>query len=313
MTQGLKPTRTFVGATGIQHEIAGFGYRAVITELGTCLRELEFLGRELIVSFAVDEPMIAYRGALAAPWPNRIADGQYEANGIVHQLPINEPSRNCALHGLVFNQRWHLVAHTSDAVTLGLDLLPSIGYPFHLAFSVTYSVTASGLRTSVEATNLGTATAPYGVCPHPYLRAGASPLNSWTLSLPADRYLEVSADRLLPLALAPVQNSTFDFRQPREIGSTEIDHAFTALSRHDGLASVELRERDGAGVAMTFDDSCSWVQIHTADLPGGGHDRLGLAVEPMTCAPDAFNSHDSLVNLTAGAVHQARWTISAIL
>ena len=303
---------TFTGASGMQYEIKGFGYRAVVTEICACLRELEFLGRELIVSFAVDEPMIAYRGAVAAPWPNRIADGQYEANGVVHQLPINEPIRNCALHGLVFGERWHLVSHTADEVTLGLDLLPSVGYPFHLAMTVTYSVTLAGLSTLVTAINVGAAAAPYGVCPHPYLRAGASTLNSWILTLPAEQYLQVSDDRLLPLALAPVQKSTFDFREPREIGSTQIDHAFTALSRDDGLATIEIRERDGGGVAMTFDTSCSWVQIHTADLPGSENDRVGLAVEPMTCAPDAFNSHDGLVSLAAGDSHRAGWTISAI-
>ena len=63
---------------------------------------------------------------------------------------------------------------------------------------------------------------------------------------------------------------------------------------------------------MTFDTSCSWVQIHTADLPGSENDRVGLAVEPMTCAPDAFNSHDGLVSLAAGDSHRADWTISAI-
>jgi aldose 1-epimerase len=304
--------RTFSGASGVQYEIEGFGYRAVVTETGACLRVLEWEGRELIVSFAVDEPMIAYRGALAAPWPNRIADGQYDVDGVVHQLPINEPLRNCALHGLVFSESWHLVSHTAADVTLALDVLPSAGYPFHLAMTVTYSVSPTGLATSVTAINTGSATAPYGVCPHPYLRAGDSTLNSWILSLPAEQFLQVSDDRLLPLALAPVRDSTFDFREPREIGGTRIDHAFTALRRDNGLATIAIREPDGGGVEMTFDASCSWVQIHTADLPGSENDRIGLAVEPMTCAPDAFNSHDGLVSLASGQSHRAGWTISAI-
>jgi len=304
--------RTFFGASGTQHEIEGFGYRAVVTEIGACLRELEFLGRELIVSFAVDEPMIAYRGALAAPWPNRIADGQYEANGVVHQLPINEPIRNCALHGLVFAQLWHVVSHTATEVTLGLDLMPSVGYPFRLEILATYSLSSAGLSTLVTAKNIGGQTAPYGVCPHPYLRAGDSKLDTWALSLPAEQYLKVSADRLLPLKLSPVGEGLFDFRDSREIGSTQIDHAFTALTGDRGLVTIELKERGGGGVAMVFDGSCAWVQVHTADLPGGIDDRLGLAVEPMTCAPDAFNSRDGLVRLMAGDTHRASWIIRAI-
>ena len=304
--------RTFPGATGTQYEIASHGYRTVITETGATLRELQHDGRDLVVSFAVDEPMIAYRGALAAPWPNRIADGTYVANGTAHQLPINEPTRHCALHGLVFGESWHLLAQMTDAVTLGFDLLPSEGYPFHLALTVTYALSEAGLSTEIKATNLGADAAPYGVCPHPYLRAGDSPLDTWTLALSAEQYLEVTPDRLLPTGLAAVDQGPFDFRAARTIGAAEIDHAFTALGREDGLATVEVREAGGRGVAMTFDEACGWVQIHTADLPDPTRTRIGLAVEPMTCAPDAFNSGDGLITLAPGAVHRASWTISAL-
>lgn len=305
--------RTFRGASGVQYEIAGHGYRAVITEVGASLRELDHDGRALIVSFGVDEPMVAFRGALAAPWPNRVADGRYTADGRSHQLPINEPSRDCALHGLVFGARWHLVEHSPSALVLGLRLPAGDGYPFQLDLTARYEVSATGLTTRIEARNTGSGTAPYGVCPHRYLRAGDSPLDAWTLTLPADRYLSVSADRLLPIALDGVADGDVDFRTPREIGPTKIDHAFTGLTRGaDGLAVVEVREPNGSGVSMSFDAACPWVQIHTADLLDPEHTRIGLAVEPMTCPPDAFNSQTDLIHLGPGEAHQASWTITAL-
>jgi aldose 1-epimerase len=305
--------KTFGGASGVQHEISGHGYRAIITEVGACLRELDYHGRELIVSFGVDEPMVAFRGALAAPWPNRVADGRYTADGRSYQLPINEPSRNCALHGLVFDSRWHLVEHTPSTLVLGLRLPGGEGYPFQLDLTARYEITAGGLTTRIEARNSGSGTAPYGVCPHPYLRAGDSPLDSWTLTLPADRYLRVSPDRLLPVALDDVTGGAFDFRTPREIATTQIDHAFTGLARNDqGLAVVEVREPAGSGVSMSFDAACPWLQIHTADLPDPERTRIGLAVEPMTCPPDAFNSQTDLIRLGPGEAHQASWTITAL-
>ena len=54
---------------------------------------------------------------------------------------------------------------------------------------------------------------------------------------------------------------------------------------------VRVTDAEGAGVQMVWDAACPWVQIHTSDKGVGkpGH-RTGLAVEPMTCAPDAFNA-----------------------
>ena len=297
----------------VEWQIAGFGYVAVITEAGATLRELTCDGRALVVGFDRDAGMIAYRGALCAPWPNRIADGRYRVDGQVHQLPVNEPSRDCALHGLVFDQQWSLVGHEPGAVTLAMTLHGGAGYPFRLSLQVRYEITASGLATQVTATNVGEGVAPYGVCPHPYLRAGESPLSDWSLTLPAREVLDVTPDRLLPIGLRAVAAGAFDFREGRPLGQTEIDHAFTGIARDAaGSATVELREPSGQGVALTFGAELPWLQIHTADRPAPGRTRIGLAVEPMTCPPDAFNSGTDLVRLAPGARHSAAWRIHAL-
>ncbi len=114
----------------------------------------------------------------------------------------------------------------------------------------------------------------------------------------------MSPDRLTPQGLVDVAEGlggAFDFRAERGLDGVEIDHAFTGLTRDGaGLASVRLRDRAGDGVVMSFDQACPWVQVHTADRPEPGLNRQGLAVEPMTCAPDAFNSGDGLVHLPPG-------------
>ena len=302
-------------SSGQQYEITGYGYRAVVTGVGACLRLLQFEGRDLVVGFGEDEAMPNFRGALAAPWPNRIADGRYLVDGAVQQVAINEPTRDCALHGLVFDRTWRLLARAPGEVVLGLRLLPGDGYPFQLDFTARYALAADGLTTTIEVRNSGAGTAPYGVCPHPYLRAGDSPLDSWTLTIPAEQFLEVTPDRLLPVGVVDVAggDGVFDFREPRVLGATEIDHAFTGIIRgQDGRGTVELREADGHGVAMSFGRECPWLQVHTADLPIPGVTRLGLAVEPMTCPPDAFNSGIDLVRLAPGDIHEAGWRITAL-
>ncbi len=68
---------------------------------------------------------------------------------------------------------------------------------------------------------------------------------------------------------------------------------------------------------MTWDAACPWVQVHTADKPVPELSRLGLAVEPMTCAPDAFNAADypfdaGLIVVEPGEERSASWRIAAI-
>ncbi|QHK19032.1 hypothetical protein GU243_03865 [Pseudarthrobacter psychrotolerans] len=62
---------------------------------------------------------------------------------------------------------------------------------------------------------------------------------------------------------------------------------------------------------MAWGRACPWLQIRTADKPATAADRLGLAVEPMTCPPDAFNSGEDLIQLEPGSSHQAGWSIFA--
>ena len=134
--------------------------------------------------------------------------------------------------------------------------------------------------------------------------------------------LAVTADRLSPIGLRAVDADDpqrFDFREARRIGAVEIDHAYTALTRDaDGLTTVRVVDADGSGVEMVWDAACPWVQIHTSDKGVGkpGH-RTGLAVEPMTCAPDAFNAsaydYDAgLIVLEPGGSATASWRIAAI-
>lgn len=298
-----------------EYTIEGGGYAAVVLGLGATVRELSYDGRPLVVGFDPDEDMPNFRGAFVAPWPNRIADGRYRFDGVEYHLPINEPERGTALHGLVFDVPWSAVKHTPDTLILGCTIEPTAAYPFTLTLEARFSVDSRGFRTDVAATNTGIRRAPYGVCPHPYLVGGHSPLDEWLLELPASTVLAVTPDRLLPVVKAQVAGTAFDFRSIRAIGNVQIDHAFTDIARDaDGNAIVRVIDPvHGTGTAMVWDASCPWVQIHTADLPGKPETtRLGLAVEPMTCPPEAFNTGEDLVVLQSGETHRTGWTITAL-
>ena len=289
-------------ASGQQINLRHGGYSAVIASVGASLRSLTSHGRNLVVPFDADKLRPLYRGATLAPWPNRVVDGRYSFAGTEYQLPINEVARGHALHGLVVWQDWNVDSQSESTATLSTAVVPQDGYPFHVALVLDLVLDAEGLHTTLTASNLGEQPAPYGCAPHPYLTAGAGTLDDWQLLLPAASVLEVTPDRLIPTHTAAVEaHPRFDFRQSRKIGDVEIDHAFTDLRRTDDcVAQVRLEAADGGGTVMSWDASCPWVQIHTADRPEKQNHRIGLAVEPMTCPPDAFHSQLDLIVLPAG-------------
>lgn len=311
-----------IPASGRQFELRAGRYTASIASVGASLRVLRFDERDLIVPFDADVVRPNYRGTTLAPWPNRVVDGRFGFAGVEHQLPLTEPTRGHALHGLAAWLGFEPTRADADAVTLCATVEPQAGYPWRVHVETTFALAPGGLTQHVTVTNLAPAPAPVGVGPHPYLRAGSDPLDDWLLELPADRVLDVDA-RLAPVAVGSVERDAprFDFRRMRRIGAVEIDHAYTGLARDaGGVATVRLTTADGDGVQIAWDTTCEWVQIHTADLPGGpstpGH-RCGLAVEPMTCAPDAFNAtrYDHATGLAVIAVGEqltASWTISAL-
>jgi aldose 1-epimerase len=312
-SQGPAAEGGSVQASGEQYPLRAGSYRATVTEVGASLRELRHDGRDLVAGFAADEVRPVYRGAVLAPWPNRIADGAYEFGGRRHQLPLSEPARHNALHGLVSWASWTLVERGEGRVVLGHRLFPQDGYPFHLDLTMTYTLDSDGLTGQLTAVNAGDVEAPYGSAPHPYLVAGPGHVDDWSLELPAERYLEVTPDRLLPRQVVPVGGTAFDFRTPRGIGTTFLDHAFTGLAAgDDGRVRARVRTGDGSGVEMHWDGLSPWAQVHTADRPEPELSRTCLALEPMTCPPDAFNSGTDLVVLAPGARHETSWTIAAL-
>jgi aldose 1-epimerase len=293
--------------------LRGGDFHAEITERGGALRVLRHGGRDLVASWPEDRPIPYYSGTLLAPWPNRVVGARYVFDDLCFELPVNEPERGHALHGLVADATWQVVELLSvedhhGFARLALTVEPTPGYPFTLSLQALYTLTAKGLTVTLTAENIGDRPAPYGCGPHPWLIADDSPLPEWELELPADRILLVD-DLLAPSSLEDVETTPFDFRAPRAVGEAAIDHAFTSLIPDaQGIAHVRLRGPSG-GVEISWDAATMpWAQVCT----GTGLGHRGIAVEPMTCPPDAFNSGVDLIVLNPGDKHETSWTIAPL-
>jgi aldose 1-epimerase len=288
------------------YTIIGGDYHAVISERGGALRALRHAGRDLVTPWPEDGSIPFYSGTVLAPWPNRVVGSAYEFDGVRRALPVNEPDRGHALHGLVADLVWtcaelFTLDDEQGFVRLEHIIEPTDGYPFRVSLQARHAVSAAGLTTTLTAENIGDAAAPYGCGPHPWLLAGDD-VREYELDLPARQVL-LTDEVLAPTTLEDVTTTPYDFRRPLVVGETAIDHAFTGLS----TGRVRVRGPQGAAEISWDTAAMPWVQVCT----GTGLGHRGLAVEPMTCPPDAFNSGTDLIILRPGDKHEATWTITA--
>jgi aldose 1-epimerase len=289
--------------SGEQYEIHFGDQRAVITEVGATLREYWSGGRAVLDGFAVSEMCSGARGQLLMPWPNRIRDGAYEFAGQRLQLPLSEPERRNASHGLVRWASWQPVEQTQDRIRLALILHPQPGYPFLLQLAADYSLGPDGLRTTWSVHNLGDEPAPFGAGSHPYLRPSAGLVDGAVLRIPARVYLEVD-DRLIPTGRRlPVAGTPYDFRTARPVAGTVFDICY-------GDFDEQAIEFDG--LRLAWDGNHSFLQVYSGDGLAPERRRRGLAAEPMSCPANAFNSGEGLAVLAPGDYRSGRWTLRAL-
>ena len=294
--------------TGEQYEIVSGGHRAVVTEVGATLRSYSVDGVNVVRGFGEHESPRGGQGQNLLPWPNRIRDGKYTFAGKSQQLWLSEPARHNASHGLVRYVPWVLVDRTPDSVTNRVRVFPQPGWPGWLEATVTHAVSTGGLTVTMSATNIGDGDVPFGYAAHPYLTVGEETVDDVDVRVPAAAYLEVDPDRLLPIRVAPVDGTDLDLRDGTTLGSRNLDSALTDLARDaDGRWRVTLTRGDRTA-ELWGDESMAWVQVFT----GGPYRDRSVAVEPMTCGPDAYNegpTHDDLIVLAPGDTCTGRWGV----
>ena len=279
--------------------LASGPYAAQVNPLGGGLAGLSYEGVDLIRPQADAGGPPEFRGAVLAPWPNRIGGGTYHFGGADHHLPITEPERRNALHGLVLDDVWRVRDSDSHRVELTLDLGPVDGYPFRLALGLIYELDEHGLTVTLEATNAGERPAPYGCGFHPYVLVGAAGLDEAVLAFEATRRLRTDPERLLPIDQVDVVGTMYDFSADERIGTRELDDAFTGIAADEtGLHRLTVGD-----VGVWWDSTLPWVQVYTPP------DRGALAVEPCTSPPDAFRTGNDLVVLAPAASHRVTWGI----
>jgi aldose 1-epimerase len=297
--------------SGAQFELVSGPRRATIVEVGGGIREFSDDGRDVLEPYDAGQICDGAHGTVLVPWPNRIADGSYSFDGSERRLALTEPARANAIHGLARWRPWRCLEREAARVLLAIRLHPEPGYPFDLEVSVEYTLAEDGLTVSTRARNLGETACPYGCGQHPYLSPGAGTIDECSLELGAATVITTDPQRGLPTGREAIAGGPLDFNSARRLDGAVIDSPLTDLRRDgDGRAHARLAGPDGATVELWAGEAYGYLELFTGDTLAPQRRRRGLAVEPMSCPPNAFRSGEGLVRLEPGDSHTAAWGVA---
>jgi len=237
-----------------------------------------------------------YNSVILAPFPNRIKDGQYTFEHKTYQLPINHKEEKHAMHGLLFDKAFIIETMHTENELAHLSLKYAYqgdvkGFPFPYECRVKYDWRPSeNLTTTIEVKNTGDNIMPLGLGWHPYFMF-PSAVNELALQLNCDGKYLVD-ERMIPT----LESQNFDtFQQLRLLDDTVLDDCFAFKSdgSHKTIVKDEVNNITLIIEQETGKNLFNYLQLYTPK------DRKSIAIEPMTCIPNAFNNGRGLIKLAA--------------
>lgn len=252
-----------------------------------------------------------FKGVNLFPFPNRIKGGKYNSNGQEYQLQINFPNENNAIHGLVFDKEFEVISRENGDVNCSLIILYKpknlpAGYPFNYTLEVEYKWVKYGLFECIStAKNHSDVTIPVGIGWHPYFVCASDTVDELWMQFPSESILEVD-EKMIPNGKI---HSYSKFNQLAHIADTKLDDCFALKSKVSPAEIVIYNKKLNFGYKIwqdTGESNYNFLQVYTPPT------RKSIAIEPMTCAPDAFNNKLGLITLEPGISVSVKWGVSSL-
>ncbi len=233
-----------------------------------------------------------------------------------HQLALSEPARANAIHGLLRWRPWRALERSPSRVVMGARLHPMTGYPFALDVRIAYELSELGLEVTTDATNVGREPLPLRLRPAPVpRRPGRRAPRSMTASSSCRRRPGSSTSRR-----TRCRSRASPSRAPRSTSAARACSARTdsttpspsSIATPRASRRARLHCPDGHTVALWVDGAYRFLQVFSGDTLTPERRRRGLAVEPMSCAANAFRSGDGLITLSPGETTSALWGVQLV-
>lgn len=254
----------------------------------------------LSVAAYADEPLIGGMYPMA-PWPNRIRHGNFSWRG---DQVIVANGREHALHGLVLDRPWEVVARVGRVIEMSSDFGP--GWPWEGRAWQRFELGPNFLAMKMEVRS-ARETFPAGCGWHPWFRRDMG-FNTKHAEDPEDfgpvRVTVPAAQRyelLEGMATGALVDVAGEFAlDGAPLGERRLDDCYTGL--RESVVEINWKR---LRLKMAFECAFPHVQIYTPPE--------AFCIEPQTCAPNAFNLDDVRCGAAVVAPGRplsiaARWT-----
>ena len=201
----------------------------------------------------------AGQGAVVGPYANRIANGQFEIDGQVYQLPVN--NHKACLHSgpdsfyrQVYDAK-EIQATDGPAVEFTLQSSDGQwGFPGNKTVKVTYTLTKdNGLKIDYEATT--DKACYFNLTNHVYFNLkgeGTGDILNHVLVVDANTSTVVGDSTLIPTGeIADIRGTAMDFTTPHTVGE-RINDPMPQLKMGGGYDHNYILNKDQNGHEMTF-------------------------------------------------------------
>jgi len=279
----------------LHHPETGDGF-SIVPERGATVLEIHFRGNNVLDGYQSPEELEAGKWAKSAilfPFPNRLKDGRYSWLGHDYAFPINHPDSHNAIHGFVRDETFevvHIELTTESAeITCRFDYRGQHAwYPFPFVLEATFGITnRNEFNASFFLKNRHHDPIPVGLGWHPYFRL-TEKAGDHLLQLPPCGQIEVDG-RMLPTG---GRIPFADFAAAAPLGDRNIDNCFQAQEDHP-LYHLTLQ---GGGQTLAVAASRNLFPFFQVFIPPA---RESIALEPMTCNVNAFQTGDRLETVPA--------------
>lgn len=232
-----------------------------------------------------------FKGTKLAPFPNRIRGGAFEFKGKTYQLPVNFPQENNAIHGWIFDKKFTVNQIEIDdecaCLSLSYTHKPFDSFPFSFTLKQDYKLSEGNLIISTEVQNTGSTPMPYGDGWHPYFKTG-SKVDTIEAMFDTKEQFKVDAS-MIPTGETIPYNA---FKELKKLKETSFDDCFSVDNTQKIVKFTMKDTSTEVHFSVAFEsEQYPFVQIYTPPT------RESIAIEPMTCIPDAFNNKKGLIEL----------------
>lgn len=265
----------------------------IYPDIGASIQDLVIKNTEIIYGInSLTQPSDVYTvnpSILMFPFPGRVKNGSYIYKNKQYQLKQNEQHRDNAIHGLIAHKSFTLTHSASNENQVNLSFSYSVknadkGFPYDFDIIMHYTIKEDQVNLDFEISNTGKEAFPFALGWHPYFKT--NDLSNNTLSFKTSEEI-LCNENMIPTGTKKIGDFD-DFK----ISNTHFDTCYVMNSH-----LITLKTQQYIAKINIENKNQQYVQLFTPAL------RDCIAIEPMSCIPDAFNNGKGLSELSPDCKH----------